>query len=263
MKIIKYKRQRNGKYKVFFDNNKELLLYEDVIINNKLLYVKEINDYVFDLLQRENDRYLAYDEAIKYTIKKIRCKKEVINYLQKKKISDEEIKKIINKLYSSKLLSDEEYVKAYINDRVLLSNDGMNLIKNKLLDNDIDIELVDKYLSLIDNVVWKNKIKKIINKMVISNKNISGSVLKNKIYYKLVNLGYDKEIIKQVFTSYTFVNHGNLKRLYDKLYTKYKQRYTGDELKYKVVNKLLEKGFTREEISKITMCLVAFLSSLC
>ena len=43
MKIVKYTRLASGKYKVLFDNKKELILYESVIINTNLLYKKEIN----------------------------------------------------------------------------------------------------------------------------------------------------------------------------------------------------------------------------
>ena len=44
MKIVKYTRLASGKYKVLFDNKKELILYERVIIDTNLLYKKEITN---------------------------------------------------------------------------------------------------------------------------------------------------------------------------------------------------------------------------
>ena len=44
MKILKFKKISNEKYKVYLDNGDVLPLFEDVIINNKLLITKEIRD---------------------------------------------------------------------------------------------------------------------------------------------------------------------------------------------------------------------------
>ena len=38
MKIIKYKKMSKGRYKVFLDNNKEIILYEDIILKYKEEY---------------------------------------------------------------------------------------------------------------------------------------------------------------------------------------------------------------------------------
>ena len=44
MKIIKYKKATKGRYKVLLDDNRELLLYEDVILKYNLLIKKDLDE---------------------------------------------------------------------------------------------------------------------------------------------------------------------------------------------------------------------------
>ena len=55
MKIVKYTRLASGKYKVLFDNKKELILYENVIIDTNLLYKKEITSEEYNNLVSLNN----------------------------------------------------------------------------------------------------------------------------------------------------------------------------------------------------------------
>ena len=43
MKIIKYEKKGNNKYKIHLENNESINVYEDVIIKNNLLYKKELD----------------------------------------------------------------------------------------------------------------------------------------------------------------------------------------------------------------------------
>ena len=44
MKIIKYVKSGKNKYRVYFDNGKNLVLYEDVILKFELLLKGEVKD---------------------------------------------------------------------------------------------------------------------------------------------------------------------------------------------------------------------------
>ena len=75
MKILKFKKTINDKYKIALDNNTTISLYEDVIINNNLLLTKTIEeDELDDLLRQNNDiyvysislNYISIRQALKY-----------------------------------------------------------------------------------------------------------------------------------------------------------------------------------------------------
>ena len=44
MRILKYKKISSGKYQITLDDNRELKLYEDVILKYELLLKKDISD---------------------------------------------------------------------------------------------------------------------------------------------------------------------------------------------------------------------------
>ena len=45
MKILKYKKKRNGQYELQLESQKSLDLYEEVILQFELLLKKDISDY--------------------------------------------------------------------------------------------------------------------------------------------------------------------------------------------------------------------------
>ena len=57
----------------------------------------------------------------------------------------------------------------------------------------------------------------------------------------MLNLGYDLDIVQMVISNYQFGNDIELaKKEYDKLYKKLSRKYSGEELKYKIKEKLYQ-----------------------
>ena len=81
MKIISYKKTSRGRYIITLDNNK-LTLYEDVILNNNLLFQKDITLELLEKVMNENNYYEAYDLSLSYIETKLRTESEIISYLE-------------------------------------------------------------------------------------------------------------------------------------------------------------------------------------
>ena len=105
MKINKYKKVGKNKYKVYFDNN-EIILFEDVILKYDLLLLKDVSLELLDKIINENKFYEAYDMSLSYIETKMRNRKEIYNYLNKKNYKEDLINEVINKLTSLKILDD-------------------------------------------------------------------------------------------------------------------------------------------------------------
>ena len=105
MKILKFKKISNEKYKVYLDNGDVLPLFEDVIINNKLLITKEIRDDMYNKLLKQNNEIHAYNMSLKYISIRMRSIKEVREYLKRKDVCDELIDIIITKLQKQDYLN--------------------------------------------------------------------------------------------------------------------------------------------------------------
>lgn len=201
MKIIKYTRLSSGKYKVLFDNKKDLTLYEDVIVKYNLLYKKEINDKEYDELVNLNNYQDIYNKVINYIKIRLRSKKEIINYLKKMDISNDLIENIIDKLIIDKYIDDERFSIAYIKDKYNFSSNGPYKIINELVNLGIDRDLAYTYtFNIIDNE--EEKINKLINKYIKLDKKHDWYYVKNKIYNNLVNLGYSKDVVINILNNY-------------------------------------------------------------
>lgn len=201
MKIVKYTRLASGKYKVLFNNKKELILYESVIIDTNLLYKKEITSEEYNNLVSLNNYQDIYNKVIKYIGIRLRSKKETADYLKKMDLSTEVVDDILNKLITNKYIDDERFSQAYIKDKYNFSNNGPYKIINELVKLGIDKDMAYTYtFDIITNE--EEKINKLINKYVKSDKKHDWYYLRNKIYNNLINLGYSKEIVISILNNY-------------------------------------------------------------
>lgn len=201
MEIIKYIKLSSGKYKVLFNNKKELILYESVIIDTNLLYKKEITSEEYNNLVSLNNYQDIYNKVIKYIGIRLRSKKEITDYLKKMDLSIEVVDDILNKLISNKYIDDERFSQAYIKDKYNFSNNGPYKIINELVKLGIDKDIAYTYtFDIIINE--EEKINKLINKYVKSDKKHDWYYLRNKIYNNLINLGYSKEIVISILNNY-------------------------------------------------------------
>lgn len=247
MKIISYKKTSRGRYIITLDNNK-LTLYEDVILNNNLLFQKDITLELLEKVMNENNYYKAYDLSLSYIETKLRTESEIISYLEKKGFTKNIIDDTIKKLKESNLINEKLYIEAYTNDKINLSSYGPFKIKRNLLDLGLSEEEIDAYLDTISSEVWKSKLDKIISKKVSLMKNKSAYMIKNKLKVDLFNLGYDRNMIDSLLISINLNDEDAIKKEMSKAYDKYSKKYEGEQLKRQIKNYLYKKGFITSDI---------------
>lgn len=247
MKIISYKKTSRGRYIITLDKNK-LTLYEDVILNNNLLFQKDITLELLEKVMNENNYYEAYDLSLSYIETKLRTESEIISYLEKKGFTKNIIDDTIKKLKESNLINEKLYIEAYTNDKINLSSYGPFKIKRNLLDLGLSEEEIDAYLDTISSEVWKSKLDKIISKKVSLMKNKSAYMIKNKLKVDLFNLGYDRNMIDSLLISINLNDEDAIKKEMSKAYDKYSKKYEGEQLKRQIKNYLYKKGFITSDI---------------
>ena len=204
MKIIKYEKKGNNKYKIHLENNESINVYEDVIIKNNLLYKKEIDRTLLEKIDYDNSNFDAYNKCVKYISVRIRSKYEIEEYLKKKELEPSLIEETIEKLIKNNFLNDEIFAKAFINDKIKFTTMGPYRIEQELKKHRIDSNIIYKYLNEIDDNTINQKINKQINKLIkTSRKNQN---IRNKIYMNLLSLGYSNEMILRNLNNYDFSN---------------------------------------------------------
>lgn len=251
MKIKKIKKLSNGKYNLLMDDNSKIIAYDEVIINNNLLYNNEIDSDLLNKINNENSFYKIYNKVIKLISVRLRSEHEIIDYLNNNNINENDKKKIIDLLKLNNLINDNLFVKSYIYDKINLSNYGPNKIKRDLLNYNIDDSIINSEIENIDKNLIINKIDKLVNKKINSNNKYSNYILKQKLIIYLIDLGFDKDDIVLVLNNYDFYDDDLIYKNYDKLYKKLSQKYSDKILYQKIKEKLYRMGFSLSQIDKV------------
>ena len=154
----------------------------------------------------------------------------------------------VDKLVSQGYLNDRSYAKGFINNKMVTSNMGPNKIRKELLEHKISLDIINEELVVFEEELQLEKINKVVDKLIRSNHTRGGFVLKKKITNDLVMLGYDIDLINKVIIDFDFSNDKDMvKKEYDKLYKRLSRKYSGNELEYKIKEKLYQKGLYYEE----------------
>ena len=248
MKIIKYKKLINNRYKVTLDNNIEITLYEDVILKYNLLICGNIDEKDLEKIKEDNLFYEIYYNALNSLKVRSKSAYTLKISLLKKEYDEDIVSKVIDKLIKQGYLNDRVFCISYINNQIITTNRGPYRIRKELIDNRISEDIINDELIVFTDELQRERIDKIIDKFIKSNHNKGGFILKNKIINNLINLGYDIDIINKVIDTKSFkVDKELIDKEYNKLYKRLSSKYSGNELEYKIKDKLYKKGLYYEE----------------
>lgn len=245
MKIRKVTKLKSGKYKLNLDNKDKIITYDNVILDNNLLFNSSIDNDLLIKISNENKYYDIYNKIIKMVGVRLRSEKEIKDILIKNGLEDKKIYNIISDLKSKKIIDDVKFTRAFIHDKMVFTNYGPNKIKSELL-NYVDSQIIDEELNNIDKSVFDEKMEKIISKKVNQNHKYSKLILKKKITEELRNQGFDCDCIDDFLID----DENILKTECLKLYEKLSKKYSDKELVLKMKQKLYQKGFSMELINK-------------
>ena len=204
MRIEKYELTKKNIYNVYLSNGEVLELNGKVITDNELLIKKDIDNELYDKLKRDNTICMLMDTSVKYIDRRLRSINELRDYLKNKEEDTIIIEEVIDKLIDYKYLDDDRFTKAFIKDKLNFTNWGDYKIKNELKRLGVNEEIIyNNMTSIYDNIFYE-RINKIIDKDISTNKKYSGIKLKNKIYNHLLTLGYSKEKVISIINNYNF-----------------------------------------------------------
>lgn len=204
MEIVKYELTKKNIYNVYLSNGEVLELDESVITNNELLLKKRIDNDLYDKLKRDNKICILVNASIKYINVRLRSIKEIKDYLLKKEDDTDLIDEVISRLIKMGYLDDRRFTEAYIKDKLNFTSWGDYKIINELNKLGISSLDIEDNIDLLNDDILNERMRKIIDKDIRTNKKYSGLKLKNKIYNHLLTSGYSKEKVISLINSYDF-----------------------------------------------------------
>lgn len=252
MEIKTFKKLKDNRYKLMLDNEESIILFDDVIIEFNLLVNKVLDAEKLQEIVKKNDKMEAYYVAVKMLSNKMRTRKEVIKHLKDRQYDIKTIEEVIKRLYQERYLNDSRYITAYINDQLNLTDKGPMRITRELEALGYREEVIRDHLIKFGDSVWEAKINKIIEKKMKLTTNLSASSLRHKIIVDLINKGHYKDLIMNLIDNYEFKESEEvLKKEFNKIKSKLEKKYEGHELRFYMRAKLLNKGFTSEDIERM------------
>lgn len=198
MKIEKYEKIGNSKYRLYLDTGEVVDTFDEIILEHELLLHPVLTTSVYQEILVGSRIQEQYNACCKYIGFRVRSTKEIIDYLRRRKVDSEDITLIVERLMQGNFLNDSYFCECFIKDKFRFTSMGKYRIIQELKKHQIDDEIIDKYLDLMNDEVSCEKIEKIIEKQIRANHKLDKSKLRNKIYNNLINLGYSSSLIVEV-----------------------------------------------------------------
>ena len=240
-----------------FDESEIILELSDKIIKSYDLEIgKEISKETFDILKDHEQVTRAYNKALKF----LTVKDYTYNQMKKKLMDsgnydDAQLDITLELLQNKNLINDEEYTVNYLK-RCTRLGVGLNKAIYNLRNYGVSDEIIDQCLeknSFDDEYLAATKI---IDTYYNRNIGFSYKAMLKKIRDKLYIKGFTNEAIEKALSDYDFEfdyekEHNALEKEFIKQKKKYSKKYDTNQLKEKIINNLLRKGYNYEDIKEI------------
>lgn len=234
---------------LFINKEIKLELPKTALVDLSLYKGKEFDDKFYKRIKE----YTKEENLFDFVVKKLKIEKltsgKVKEILIKKNANKITIDKILSRLEKCGLLNDEEFVNEYL-EHAQYKHYGFNKVIKKLYEYKIN----PKYISQIKyNEINEYKLAKELVKLSVKKyESYNYEKQKQFVYSLLVRNGFYKDISLQVCDEIIIYNKKHelnvLKLEYSKLRDKFKDKYKRDDLKEKLRQSLLNKGFKFDDI---------------
>ena len=247
--LIKKIKILKNKVSITLDNKEKISIDKDVYTNFYLYEGKELDKKELKALLDANNCNKLLQYALKIRSKALYSEYQMREKLYKKEASKKDVDYIIKTLKSYDLINDEMYaldLTEYYHSLYY----GKNKIKQKLSDKGIFDKEIDK-IKFLDSKEL-NKAKHLLPKLEKRYEKYNDSLKKQHIYNAYLNLGYDGDIANKALNNMKVSSKKDelekLKVDYKKTKTRLERKYHGKELKQKIIQSLMQKGYRLNDI---------------
>lgn len=237
---------------VLYFGKKRLELDKDVYPNFYLYEGKDLSDKEIKEIKNQNDSASYLRFALNLRSKKLYSEYAMREKLYKKGASKRITDSVIKSLKNFDLIDDNAFISDFIAYYNSL-NYGENKIKEKLRQKGIFEEKISKIKFPIS--LEKKKAKAVLPKLEKKYDSYNNSSKETHIYNSLLQYGFSGEVAKEtvglVKQSSPKEENKKLEKDFDKVVERLKKKYQKKELKQKVLNSLLTKGYKFNDIYKM------------
>ncbi|GAA0288811.1 regulatory protein [Gracilibacillus halotolerans] len=249
---ISVQKRNSERYNVFLlENGKEVYRFsvdEKTLIDFNLRKGMTLENKTIEAIQQKDDQSRAYNMSIRYLSYRMRTKKEMSDYLEKKEIDEETIQPIIEKLEIEGLLDDGAFADAFVSTRINTSTKGPQFIKRELMQKGVTASDAE---AAITKYTYEKQLDKLIkwvskNFRPTSKKSFQDQVRSMKT--SLMQKGFSQDVIQEAIKEADLEKDEDheyeaLRIQGEKFARKYSKKDSGYLLQQKVKAALFRKGF--------------------
>ena len=251
MKIKKIKILKN-KVVINFENEK-LEIDKNIYPNFYLYEGKEISKKEFQQLKKSNDVASLLSYALKLRSKAIYSEYQIREKLYKKEASKKEVDQVVKMMKQHNLIDDDAFIEDYVEYYNSL-NYGKNKILNKLSEKGIFQAKLEKVKFPI--TLERKKAKNVYLRLLRKYEKYNFAQKKQHVFNAYISMGFDKEIANEMVTLIPEEKNNKhelqkLEKDYEKVYLRLSRKYEKKELRQKILQSLLQKGYRMNDVLKV------------
>lgn len=199
---IQQAQKNEGRVNLFLNDEFWIGIDKDELLSFQLYKGKEIDEELKSQIEQSASTTKLTNKVINYIQIRLRSEKEVRDYLKKKNVDPISSSQIISNLKNKNLISDEQFTRWYIENRLISGKFGELRIKNELMQKGIPKSLVDStYKSLLTD----EKESEVEEKALIYATKISKTIksenkyeFRTKLIKKLMGRGYSYSLSSKI-----------------------------------------------------------------
>lgn len=227
-------------------NYEEIRVDLDTYLEHHLSKGKEISSELWDILSKNNKKYQAYASILRKLNYKSRTEKEIRALFLEFELEQDEIKELVGKLKTHRLIDDEAYKESFLNSSRIEYYSNKEIIK-ELTEKGIEVTFLPR-----DE---KEVALKYGQKLLRTTQRKSLHQQKNYIRSKMYQEGFDIESITYAMNHLEFVlDEDKEKMLLEKIYQKANRlyvKYSGYEKERRIRLYLKTKGFNYDDVEVV------------
>ena len=250
MKITKLEKKKRL-YLLELDEAERIYITEDTVVRfflskDKIISQEEL-EAIKDFAQFSYGKNLAL-YALSF---KPRTEKETRDYLLKYDIDETVIDRVVTNLKKDKCLDDAKYANTFIEQSLATSDKGAYVIQQKLKQKGISQNIIEEALKNQDfSAVLEKTTAKLVKKY---QDKLPLNALKTKVKQSLTTKGFSYQEANLAVDSLELERdceqeESLIERDLEKLQRKYSRRYEGYELKQRLTQALMRKGYDYNDI---------------
>lgn len=193
-KISKISRQqkREDWCSIFVDDSYAFSLPVGVVADTSLRVGDELSEPQLNDLKQLSDWNKNYESAIRKLARRPHSRREIIDYLRRRKATEEDIEAILSKLDGYGYLDDRRFAEQWVRERRQLKHRSTKQLRNELFKKGIGRGIIDSLLSETDDD-QRQALQKVIEKK----RHQSRYQDREKLIQYLLRQGFEYQLVKE------------------------------------------------------------------